>query len=229
MTPHAGRGGLSGWRVFEVAACSVGLVLLVPVLALAAIAIWIDDRRPILFRQMRVGKDGIPFRLIKFRTMRMGIAGAKITSAGDHRVTWTGSILRRYKIDEIPQIWNVLRGDMSLVGPRPEVPEYVDYADPRWRKILARRPGITDLSTLVHCREEETLSRFADPERGYAEVILPEKLALSLEYESLRTFRSDARLLLLTIRYSIRPAGLDPEKICSQFLPRSSRAVQTVQ
>jgi lipopolysaccharide/colanic/teichoic acid biosynthesis glycosyltransferase len=229
MTARDRRGGLDWWRVFEVAACCVGLVVLAPVLALAAIAIWIDDRSPILFRQTRVGKDGIPFRLIKFRTMRTGVAGAKITSAGDRRVTWTGSILRRYKIDEIPQIWNVLRGDMSLVGPRPEVPEYVNYQDPRWRKILARRPGITDLSTLVHCREEETLSRFANPEQGYAEVILPEKLALSLEYESHRTFRSDALLLLLTIRYSLRPAGLDPNKICSQFLPRSSREIQTVQ
>lgn len=229
MTARAGCGGSSWWRVFEVAACCVGLVALSPVLALAAIAIWMDDKRPILFRQTRIGRDGIPFQLIKFRTMRTGIAGGKITSAGDRRVTWTGSILRRYKIDEIPQIWNVLRGDMSLVGPRPEVPEYVDYADPRWRQILARRPGITDLSTLVHCREEETLSRFANPEQGYAEVILPEKLALSLEYESLRTFRSDTRLLLLTIRYSLRPAGLDPDKICSQFLPRPSRAIQTVQ
>jgi len=198
------------------------------VLAIAAVAIWIDERNSILFRQVRVGKDGIPFRLIKLRTMRTGVAGAKITSAGDRRVTAIGAILRRYKIDEIPQLWNVLRGDMSLVGPRPEVPAYVDYADPRWRKILARRPGITDLSTLVHCREEETLSRFANPEQGYAEVILPEKLALSLEYESHRTFRSDTRLLFLTIRYSLRPSGLDPEKICSQFLPRSPREIQTV-
>jgi len=229
MTASAGRGWLIWWRVLEVAACCVGLIVLAPVLAMAAIAIWIDDGRPILFRQTRVGKDGIPFRLIKFRTMRTGIAGAKITSAGDRRVTRTGSILRRYKIDEIPQIWNVLKGDMSLVGPRPEVPEYVNCADPKWRKILARRPGITDLSTLVHCREEETLSRFANPEQGYAEVILPEKLALSLEYESHRTFSSDALLLLLTIRYSMRPAGLDPDKICAQFLPRTPRGVQTVQ
>ena len=137
MTAHSGRGGLDWWRVFEVAACCVGLVVLSPVLALAAIAIWIDDRTPILFRQTRIGKNGVPFRLIKFRTMRTGIAGAKITSAGDRRVTWTGTILRRYKIDEIPQIWNVLRGDMSLVGPRPPLQtEYARFTDYQKLKLL---------------------------------------------------------------------------------------------
>jgi lipopolysaccharide/colanic/teichoic acid biosynthesis glycosyltransferase len=206
------------WRIFEIFLCAVSLLILSPVLMVAAVAIWIEDGFPILFRQTRMGMNGVPFRLLKLRTMRSGLGGPKITSAADRRVTATGAILLRYKLDEIPQLWNVLRGDMSLVGPRPEVPEYVDYENSTWRRILARRPGITDVATLVHRNEAETLAQFPNPERGYSDFILPQKLAISLEYESCRTFFSDTRLLFLTVRYSIWPSGHNPKAIRSKFL-----------
>jgi len=206
------------WRVLEIILCSLGLIVLSPLLIALGLWIWLSDGFPILFGQVRVGRNGRPFKLWKLRSMRKANSGTQITSAGDPRITAIGRILRRYKLDEIPQLWNVVRGDMALVGPRPEVPEYVNSQDPVWRAILSRRPGITDLPTLVYRNEEEILARFSHPERHYREFILPDKLAMNLAYGGRSSVWQDLRLVLLTVRYSFWPAGFDPEAIRATFL-----------
>ncbi len=192
--------------------------MLLPVLGAIALLIWWDDGFPVIFRQARVGRHGKLFNILKFRTMRVHAPGLPITASGDHRVTRVGRSLRRFKLDELPQLMNVLRGDMSLIGPRPEVPEFVELNDPRWRAVLSVRPGITDLATLV-CRDEERfLGATPDPARCYRETVLPAKLQLNLEYQRSRSFRQDLRLLFLTVRYSFFPAGFDPDRLCQRFL-----------
>lgn len=203
--------------LFDRTAGAAGLILFSPVLLAAAIAVWLEDGFPILFRHTRIGRNHKPFPLLKFRSMRNGAKGAQITAKQDPRITRVGRILRRYKIDELPQLWNVLRGDMSLVGPRPEVPEYVNASDPAWESVLCFRPGITDLATLVYRNEEEILARSGNPERFYREVLLPSKLALNLRYLRSRSFSRDLKLLLLTMRYSFFPAGFNPQKIEDAF------------
>jgi len=185
---------------FDRVAAALGLVLLAPALALIALAIVLEDGFPVLFRQTRVGRGGRPFRLVKFRSMRVGVAGTRITAGRDPRVTRVGRWLRRRKVDELPQLWNVLTGDLSLVGPRPEIPPFVDTEDPVWRAVLEVRPGITDLASLQFRREEEMLAGAADAERYYRETILPPKLALNLEYIRSRTFWGDLKLIARTLR-----------------------------
>jgi len=206
------------WRASEIVLCCVGLAVLAPLLVVLALWIWLADGFPILFRQVRVGRNGRPFPLLKLRSMRRGNAGTQVTSAGDPRVTAVGRILRRYKLDEIPQLWNVVRGDMALVGPRPEVPEYVNLEDPVWAAILSRRPGITDLPTLVYRNEEEILARSPHPERYYREHILPDKLAMNLAYGRQSSAWQDLRLVALSVRYSFWPAGFDADAIRAAFL-----------
>jgi len=128
-----------------------GLSLLVcaPLLLFIAVAIWCEDGRPVLFRQVRIGRFGIEFELFKFRSMRRNQTGRVLTAEGDRRVTRSGRFLRKYKLDELPQLWNVVRGDMRLIGPRPEVPQFVALADPVWNAVLQVKPGITDLATLA--------------------------------------------------------------------------------
>jgi lipopolysaccharide/colanic/teichoic acid biosynthesis glycosyltransferase len=191
--------------VFDRAAAAVGLVVLSPLLAAIALAIVLDDRLPILFRQTRVGRNGRPFRLAKFRSMRVSMAGARITAGADPRITRVGRILRRYKLDELPQLWNVLIGDLSLVGPRPEIPAFVEPGNPLWREVLSVRPGITDLASLQFRHEEQVLGQAADPERYYRETILPAKLALNREYIRRRSFWLDLKLILLTLRSCLLP------------------------
>jgi len=144
--------------------------------------------------------------------------GPAITAGGDKRITAIGKVLRRYKLDELPQLWNVVRGDMSLIGPRPEVPEFVNLERPEWRGILSVRPGIADLATLVYRNEEEILARASEPERFYREVVLPEKMALSLHCIRARSIRFDLKLLALTLRYSFMPHGFDAARIRRAFL-----------
>jgi lipopolysaccharide/colanic/teichoic acid biosynthesis glycosyltransferase len=206
------------WRVSEFIVCGLGLIVFFPILFVLGVAIWLTDGFPILFRQVRVGQNGKPFELLKLRSMRINKGGPQVTSAGDARVTGIGKILRRYKLDEIPQLWNVVRGDMALVGPRPEVPKYVNRADPVWKAILLRRPGITDLPTLVYRNEEEILAQSPHPERCYRERILPDKLALNLAYGRQSSSWQDFRLVLLSIRYSFWPSRFDPEAIRAAFL-----------
>jgi lipopolysaccharide/colanic/teichoic acid biosynthesis glycosyltransferase len=186
--------------------------MLAPVFAVIATAIVWEDGRPVLFRQTRLGKDGRPFQILKFRSMRSGLRGVRITASTDERITRVGGVLRRYKLDELPQLWNVARGDMSLVGPRPEVPDFVDMSVPIWRRVLSVKPGITDVTTLAYRHEEELLAGVADPEKHYREVILPAKLDLNAQYIRKRSVLLDIRVLLLTALFSISPRMADARR-----------------
>ncbi len=205
-------------RCFDLICGAVGLLFLSPFLALLALEILLRDGRPVLFSQMRVGRYGVHFRIWKFRTMRSGAAGRAITTAGDERITETGVWLRKFKLDELPQLFNVLRGEMSLVGPRPEVPEYVDPRSPIWQTVLQVRPGITDLATLLHRDEEELLGAARDAESFYREVVLPAKLRLNLAYLRTRSFWKDIRLIWLTVRYSLSPERFTSARIRGAFI-----------
>lgn len=198
-------------------AAAAALALFAPVMLAAAAAIWLEDGFPVLYRQTRVGRGNRPFRMLKFRSMRKGASGSKVTAAGDARITVVGRVLRRYKLDELPQFWNVVRGEMSIVGPRPEVPDYVDPGEPAWSAVLRYRPGITDLATLLYRNEEEMLAAEPDPDRYYREVLLPSKLALNARYARASSAWSDLKLVLLTLRYSFVPAGFDPAAIERAF------------
>jgi lipopolysaccharide/colanic/teichoic acid biosynthesis glycosyltransferase len=145
--------------------------------------------------------------------MRTGAPGTVITAAGDPRVTRAGAVLRRCKLDELPQLFNVLKGDMSLVGPRPEVPEYVQLEAPIWQAVLQVRPGVTDLATLLYRDEEKLLGASEDPNAFYREIVLPAKLLLNLGYLRSRSFPRDLKLILLTIRYSLFPKRFDLDLI----------------
>ena len=194
-------------------AAAAGLLVLSPLLLAVAAAIVVASGLPVFFRQARVGRRGVVFSLLKFRSMKTAAAGAGITGAGDARVTPMGRFLRKYKLDELPQLWNVLVGDMSLVGPRPEVPKFVDSNNPAWRAVLSVRPGITDLASLLYRNEEEMLVGVADVEDYYRRVILPVKLALNIEYQSARTLWTDLKLVAFTIWYSVFPSEPDPRRI----------------
>jgi lipopolysaccharide/colanic/teichoic acid biosynthesis glycosyltransferase len=196
-----------------VTCAAAGLLFLLPVMAVLAAAILLDDGWPVFFGQTRVGKRGKPFRIWKFRTMRAGSRGNAITAAGDRRITRSGAVLRRLKLDELPQLFNVLTGDMSLVGPRPEVPEYVQLEAPIWQAVLLVRPGVTDLASLLYRDEEQLLGAAPDPNALYRETVLPAKLALNLGYLQSRSFWRDLKLILLSIRYSLFPKRFDADLI----------------
>ena len=191
------------------AAALCGLLLLSPLLFLVAMLIKLDTPGPVFYRQVRVGRQGRLFRIYKFRTMTtdQSDGAAQLTVAGDARITRTGTWLRRYKIDELPQLLDVLRGTMSLVGPRPEVPKYVAQYPEAWRdRVLSVRPGITDFASLKFRNESDILARAADPEREYLEVIMPEKLRVAGNYIEYASLKSDLRLLGLTLRTVMVPA-----------------------
>ena len=203
-----GRPGIP--RAIEAGAAAAGLLLCLPLLVLAAAAVALTSGGPVLFRQERVGRHGKAFRLYKLRTMRAASGGPLVTAAGDDRVTPVGRVLRRCKLDELPQLWNVVRGDMSLVGPRPEVPRYVDVGDPLWRRILQVRPGLTDPVTL-HLRDEEALLAAApgDPERFYREELQPLKLRGYDRYLERRNWKTDVRVLADTLKALAIPQRRD--------------------
>jgi len=188
-------------RLFDLAAASLGLLVLAPLLLVLAAWIRLDSPGPILFRQSRVGRNGIPFDIVKFRTMRAGQDGGRQLTVGrDPRITRAGRFLRRYKLDELPQLFNVVGGSMSLVGPRPEVPRYVACYPPEARRtVLSVAPGITDLAAILYKEESDILGRAPDPERAYVETILPVKLAYYQRYVHERSFWGDVRIILLTL------------------------------
>lgn len=191
-------------RLFDIVAAGLGLLLLWPVLLAAAVWVKLDSPGPALFRQTRVGRLGVPFTIHKFRTMRVA-PGAAITVGADPRITRAGQVLRQTKLDELPQLWDVLRGAMSLVGPRPELPKYVELYPAELReRVLSVRPGITDPASLAFSHEAELLAAAADPEREYREVILPAKLRLSADYASRASLLTDLGLILVTLRRVLR-------------------------
>ena len=187
-------------RPVEVFAAVIGILISLPLLVLSIIAVAATSRGPALFRQKRVGRKGQIFILYKLRTMRKGDGGAQITAAGDGRITWVGRILRKTKLDEIPELWNVIKGDMSLVGPRPEVPCYVDLKKAEWRLVLEARPGITDPVTLRLRNEEQFLAEVKNNrEEFYLQTLQPFKLKGYLEYLSQRSWRTDIEVIWKTL------------------------------
>lgn len=188
-------------RLLDVLLSSIGLAVLAPLFVVVALAIKLDSRGPVFFRQERIGKGFAPFLIFKFRTMEDGAdrKGPLITSGGDSRVTKTGRLLRRCKIDELPQLLNVLAGDMSLVGPRPEVRKYVELFESDYGELLKVRPGITDPASMQYSEEETVLSSSGDSERDYTGKILPEKIRLSLQYVRNHSVITDMAVILKTI------------------------------
>ena len=190
----------AGKRLSDIVLAGLGLLLLAPLFVVVAVVTKSTSPGPALFRQPRVGKDGKIFAILKFRSMvACRQQGPLITVAGDSRVTSWGAFLRRHKIDELPQLWNVLKGEMSLVGPRPEVEHYVRLYTQRQRRILEVRPGITDAASLALRTEEKVLAMSHDREKYYVEELLPKKLALNLAYIEGYNFSQDLSLVLTTI------------------------------
>ena len=194
-------------RVFDLLGASLALLLLSPLMLTIALAIKLDSRGPVFFRQQRVGRHGVPFRIHKFRSMVADAPqrGPALTVGDDPRITRVGRWLRRTRLDELPQLIDVLAGHMSLVGPRPEVPQYVAHYPAALReRALSVRPGITDPSSLLYLDEAELLARAADPEREYIEVILPRKLQCAADYAAQANLRSDLGVLLRTMKLLLR-------------------------
>ena len=190
-----------GKRLFDFIYATVGFAIISPFLVLVAILIKLDSKGPVFFFQQRMGKDGKIFRLIKFRSMYVDTKKEKegFTPGDSSRITRIGKIIRKTKIDELPELINVIKGDMSLVGPRPEVPKYRRFYSGKYREVLKLRPGITDLASIKYRNEEEILEKNDDPEKTYTEVILPDKLELALEYKKKMSFSTDLKMIFSTI------------------------------
>jgi lipopolysaccharide/colanic/teichoic acid biosynthesis glycosyltransferase len=206
------KGSSFAKRAFDLIASLAGLLLLWPLLLAVSAAILAFDGRPVLFRHRRVGRKGLPFTLLKFRTMRVDpAAGAgAFDRKSASRITPLGRFLRKTKIDELPQLWNVLKGDMSLVGPRPEVERWVAAYPERWHRVLAVRPGITDPASILYRDEEKILAAAEDWDRTYREVILPHKLDLYEKYVQNRSFRGDIGIIMKTLWAVARPPRTAP-------------------
>lgn len=185
-------------RCLDLIISFLSLLFLAPLFMLIAILIRTRDGHPVFFRQHRVGRSGKPFLIWKFRTMTVGKQRPLITVSGDSRITLTGRILRKWKLDELPQLLNVINGTMSLVGPRPEIPEFVDLKNSEWQEVLTVRPGITDWATLSNFDEEQVLVTAADPEHHYKNHTLPSKMKMSLHYVRNRSLSEDLKILWLT-------------------------------
>ena len=204
-------------RTFDLIVSLVALIVLSPLLAIIAALVKLDSPGPAFYRAERIGRGGRPFRMYKFRTMIVGAdrVGPAITCRDDPRITRLGRLLRRTKLDELPQFLNVLRGEMSLVGPRPEAPRYVALYSPQQREVLKARPGITGLAQLAYIHEEELLNP-ANLDRDYVRVLLPRKLALDLEYVNGQSFLLDLKILLWT---ALALAGGRPGELQPRLAP----------
>lgn len=187
-------------RIFDIASSAIGLIALSPLFLLLAVWIKIDSTGPVFYRQQRVGKGNRDFYLYKFRSMKVGSDRQGLITVGgrDARITRSGYFIRKYKLDEFPQLINVLKGEMSIVGPRPEVRKYVEMYDAEQLAVLNVRPGITDPASIRYRNENELLGEAADPERYYREVIMPDKLRINLEYINNASFRKDIKLIFAT-------------------------------
>ena len=193
-------------RFCDIVLSCLGLLLLFPLFVVVAVWIVIDNPGPVFYRQMRVGKDGKDFGLLKFRSMRIGADKESLITIGEHdsRITRAGYYIRKYKLDELPQLWNVLTGDMSLVGPRPEVRRYVDMYTAEQRQVLTVRPGITDYASIEYIDENRLLAQAEDPDRTYIEEILPAKIALNMRYIKHQTLGEYMKIIFLTLAKIIR-------------------------
>lgn len=188
-------------RFLDIIVSFLGIIIFSSLLVLLAVLIKIDSKGPIFYRGIRIGKSGKPFRIFKFRTMipEAEKLGGPSTPADDPRLTKIGKFLKKYQLDELPQLFNVLKGEMSLVGPRPEVPSEIDSLDPKTRKIiLSVKPGMTSLATLANPHEGEVLRGSKDPHKTYCEKIKPEKIRLNLEYVNKKSFWLDVRVIIKT-------------------------------
>ena len=233
MTKQVRRPRSETSRVLDLTCSAAGLIALAPLLGLIALLIRMLDGTPVLFRQVRIGKNGRPFRIWKFRTMQNGGSGPSVTASSDPRVSPLGVILRKYKLDELPQLFNVFRGEMSLIGPRPEVPEFVDLTDPMWRKVLTVRPGITDVVSLIYRDEESILDRCEstnlDASSYYRRIVLPAKLELAVrQLTRKRGLLEDLRLILLTLHYSFFSKHLDTRQVQKLFYCEQSRGAREI-
>lgn len=199
-------------RWFDTLVALAGLILLSPLILVIGTLIKLDSPGPVLYRGDRIGQGGAPFKILKFRTMVVNAdkMGPALTHGGDPRVTRMGRFLRNWKIDEIPQLINVVRGEMSLVGPRPESPGYVRHYTPEQRQVLRVRPGITGYTQIRFRHEETLLAQFTDREEAYLRVIMPHKLALDLEYLEKRTFITDLALIAQTA-WAVLASDQSPE------------------
>ncbi|MAO72356.1 MAG: sugar transferase [Flavobacteriales bacterium] len=187
-------------RLFDFFSSVIGLIVLTPVLILISIAIKISSSGPVLFYQKRVGKDGKLFTLIKFRSMTVQQQSkSTATARGDVRITKIGAFLRKYKLDELPELWNVIKGEMSLVGPRPDVPGYADKLVGNDRNILKLRPGITGAASLKYVNEEEILAAQQNPQKYNDEVIFPDKVKVNLDYYENQSLWLDIKIIFATI------------------------------
>lgn len=188
-------------RTFDILFSSIGLLMLLPVFLVMAVWIKADSEGPVFYRQVRVGIHGKLFRIFKFRSMRLGSDKASQITIGerDSRITRSGIIIRKYKLDELPQLINVFTGDMSFVGPRPEVPKYVDLYTEAQRHVLDVRPGITDMASIKYINENELLGKANNPEDYYIHTIMPDKLSINLEYIKNNSFMDDVTIIFKTL------------------------------
>ena len=187
-------------RFFDILLSALGLVLLSPVFLIIYLSIRVSSHGPGFYSQKRIGKDGVPFRLYKFRTMRIGSDKGRLITVGgkDSRITKVGYYIRKYKLDELPQLWNVFIGEMSLVGPRPEVEKYVNLYTPSQRVVLTVKPGITDYASIAYSEENIILGQSDNPERLYIEEIMPKKIDYNLQYINNRTLKEYFKIIFLT-------------------------------
>lgn len=189
-------------RLFDIISSGIGLIFLSPIFLFLAIWIKIDSTGPVFYKQVRVGRSGKDFKIFKFRSMRQGSDKKGLITVGgrDPRVTKSGYYIRKYKLDEFPQLINVFVGDMSVVGPRPEVRKYVDLYNDEQLRVLSVRPGITDIASIKYRNENELLEKADDPDKTYIEIIMPDKLKYNLEYIDKASFVYDIKLIFMTFK-----------------------------
>lgn len=188
-------------RIFDIVACSLAVILLLPLEIVIALCIVCGSKGGVFYKQVRVGKGNKDFKLLKFRTMRPNAdrQGLLITVGDDDRITKIGHFLRKYKLDELPQFLNIIKGDMSVVGPRPEVRRYVDMYNERQLRVLSVRPGLTDYASIEYISESELLAKSDNPEKTYIEEVMPAKLELNLKYIEKQSIGEDIRLIFKTL------------------------------
>ena len=188
-------------RIFDIFFAAAGLIILSPVFIITAVIIKLDSKGPVIYKQSRVGKGNRDFQLYKFRSMKpdSDVSGLLTVGGRDPRITTSGYYLRKFKLDELPQLINVLKGEMSFVGPRPEVRKYVDIYTEDQKKVLSVSPGITDVASIKYRNENELLEKADDPERFYVENIMPDKISLNLEYIDQRSLYKDLKVILKTL------------------------------